>query len=110
MAKSFEELANRAKRGWSDEARRVYDAAASEFQDEADEQLAIGRQLAAARKAQALSQLALAAMTGIQQAEISRIERGLGNPTAATLSRLAGALDLKFSLTPSSAETSGLPL
>ncbi|TFD74843.1 helix-turn-helix domain-containing protein [Cryobacterium fucosi] len=31
----------------------------------------------------------LSSATGIQQAEISRIERGIGNPTVATLSHLA---------------------
>lgn len=93
--------ADRTKEGWSDDARRVYEAVSTELQAEVDGQSAIGRQLAAARKARAMSQPALSAITGIQQAEISRIERGLGNPTAVTLSRLAGALDLRFSLVPS---------
>ncbi|TFC27168.1 XRE family transcriptional regulator [Cryobacterium sp. TMT2-18-3] len=39
------------------------------------------------------------ALPGFKQAEISRIERGLGNPTAATLSRLAAALGQKITLT-----------
>jgi len=38
--------------------------------------------------------------TGIQQAEISRIERGAGNPTAATLLGLADALGQKLTLVP----------
>ena len=37
---------------------------------------------------------------GIQQAEISRIERGVGNPTAATLLRLAEALEQRLALVP----------
>lgn len=100
MANSFKDLADRAKDGWSDDARAVYNAVSAELQAEVGEQVAIGKQLAAARKARALSQPALATLTGVQQAEISRIERGLGNPTAGTLSRLASALDLRFLLVP----------
>ncbi|WP_458040551.1 MULTISPECIES: helix-turn-helix domain-containing protein [Bacteria] len=47
-----------------------------------------------------MSQPALSAVTGIQQSEISRIESGAANPTVATISKLADALDLKLSLTP----------
>ena len=57
-------------------------------------------QLAAARKARGLTQPDLSALTGIQQAEVSRIERGAGNPTAATLLRLADALGQRLTLTP----------
>ena len=56
--------------------------------------------LAAARKARGLTQPDLSALTGIQQAEISRFERGVGNPTAATLLRLADALGQRLTLTP----------
>ncbi|PPF78903.1 hypothetical protein C5B96_13790 [Subtercola sp. Z020] len=56
--------------------------------------------LAAARKARSLTQPALSELTGIQQAEISRIERGTGNPTAATLLRLADALGQRVMLVP----------
>ena len=47
-----------------------------------------------------LSQPALSEKSGVQQAEISRIERGLANPTATTLTRLANALDLRLEFTP----------
>ena len=60
----------------------------------------LGAQLAAARKARGLTQPDLSALTGIQQAEISRIERGAGNPTAATLLRLADALGRRLTSTP----------
>lgn len=100
MAKSFDELAAAAKAGWSDDARRVYDAAVSAFDAKMDERAQLGAQLAAARKARGLTQPDLSALTGIQQAEISRIERGAGNPTAATLLRLADALGQRLTLTP----------
>ena len=60
----------------------------------------LGAQLAAGRKARGLTQPDLSALTGIQQAEISRIERGAGNPTAATLLRLADALGRRLTSTP----------
>ena len=100
MGKSFDELAAAAKAGWSEDARRVYDAAFSAFDAEMDEREQLGAQLAAARKARGLTQPDLSALTGIQQAEISRIERGAGNPTAATLLRLADALGQRLTLTP----------
>ena len=100
MGRSFDELAAAAKAGWSDDARRVYDAAVSAFDAEMDEREQLGAQLAAARKARGLTQPDLSALTGIQQAEISRIERGAGNPTAATLLRLADALGLRLTLAP----------
>lgn len=100
MGKSFDELAAAAKAGWSEDARRVYDAAISAFDAEMDEREQLGAQLAAARKARGLTQPDLSALTGIQQAEISRIERGAGNPTAATLLRLADALGQRLTLTP----------
>ena len=100
MGKSFDELAAAAKAGWSEDARRVYDAAVSAFDAEMDEREQLGAQLAAARKARGLTQPDLSALTGIQQAEISRIERGAGNPTAATLLRLADALGRRLTSTP----------
>jgi len=77
MAKSFDDLATRAEKNWSVDEQRVHDAAAKSW-----------------------SQPALSAATGIQQSEISRIESGAANPTVATISKLADALDLKLSLTP----------
>ena len=103
MAKSFEELANRAKANWSDDERRVYEAASKQFIAEMDERARLGAQLAEARKAHDLTQEALSRLSGIQQSEISRIERGAGNPTAATLLRLADALGQRVALVPAGA-------
>jgi len=100
MAKDFNELADRAKAAWTDDTRRVYEAASSEFAAELDERAELGAVLATVRRARSLTQPALSALTGIQQAEISRIERGVGNPTAATLLRLADALGQKLTLVP----------
>lgn len=63
----------------------------------------LARQLAAQRRAQHLTQKQLAQRSGIDQAEISRIERGQANPTTATLGALTGALGLDVQLIPSNA-------
>ena len=49
-----------------------------------------------ARKKAGMTQQALAAASGIDQAEISRIELGESNPTMATMVRVLGALGLKL--------------
>ena len=42
MTKSFDELSRSIKVGWSDAAKRVYEAAVSQFSDEMDAQSRIG--------------------------------------------------------------------
>jgi XRE family transcriptional regulator, regulator of sulfur utilization len=100
MVKDFDELAARAKAGWSDNATHVYETAASQFTAEVTKRAELGEILAAARKERSLTQPALSEITGVQQSEISRIECGLGNPTATTLLRLADALGQKLTLVP----------
>lgn len=51
-----------------------------------------------ARKKVGISQVELAKRTGIDQADISKLERGLSNPSVLTLSRLAEAMDMKLSI------------
>jgi len=60
----------------------------------------LARQLAAQRRALHLTQKQLADRTGIDQAEISRIERGQANPTTSTLGTLTRALGLDVRLVP----------
>ena len=45
-----------------------------------------------------MSQVELAARCGIDQSDISKIERGIANPTVDTLERIAKALDLKLKI------------
>ena len=94
MAKDFTGLAERAQRSWDTDARAAYAAATVAIEAEARAREALGAQLASARAAKELSQPALSEKSGVQQAEISRIERGIANPTVSTLARLALALDL----------------
>jgi len=56
----------------------------------------IGSAVSEARARRGLSQKALAEATGIDQSDISKIERGIANPSVGTLSRLAEALDKKL--------------
>lgn len=67
-----------------------------------DLRFSLARQLAARRRELHLTQKQLAEMTGINQAEISRIERGQTYPTTATLPALTGALGADLRLVPMS--------
>ena len=98
MAKKFSVIADRAKAEWSDNARAVYSAAQSAFEIEGAEHAEIGRALMESRTAQHLTQEKLSELSGIQQAEISRIEKGAANPTVTTISRLATAMGKRLAL------------
>ena len=58
----------------------------------------LGLQFRDARVACGMSQRELSERSGIRQADISRIERGAGNPTEGTLQRLASALEKRLEL------------
>jgi XRE family transcriptional regulator, regulator of sulfur utilization len=58
----------------------------------------LARQLADRRRERHLTQKQLADLSGIDQAEISRIERGQANPTTATLCALTQALAVDVQL------------
>jgi XRE family transcriptional regulator, regulator of sulfur utilization len=58
----------------------------------------LARQLAELRRERHLTQKQLAELSGIDQAEISRIERGQANPTTATLGALTRALAVDVQL------------
>lgn len=97
--RNFRELAGRAKESWPAEATVVYDAAAASYEAEVTARHDLGVMLAAARTERHLTQPSLARLSGVQQAEISRIETGRGNPTFATLNRLVNALGTRLVLT-----------
>ncbi len=58
----------------------------------------LGLQFRDARVARGMSQRELSQASGVRQADISRIERGAGNPTEGTMQRLAFALDKRLEL------------
>src|SRR5512143_4031912 len=61
----------------------------------------LARQVFDLRKAAGLTQRQLAAKSGVQQADISRIEAGDANPTLATIAALAFSLGAELALEPS---------
>jgi DNA-binding Xre family transcriptional regulator len=63
-------------------------------------QFKLATELVLLRKRRRLTQRQLSARTGIQQSEISRIEGGRANPTAATLAALARALGCELRIVP----------
>ena len=93
MAKKFSEYARERRADQSAEGReaeRVFRAA-----------YAFGHVIYSARKARNLRQSDLAELSGIAQADISRIERGQIAPTTQTLLKLTTALgvEIQFVLT-----------
>lgn len=52
-----------------------------------------------ARDVAGITQKELAERTGIYQADISKIERGIANPSLATLKRLADGMGMELQLT-----------
>jgi ribosome-binding protein aMBF1 (putative translation factor) len=60
--------------------------------------ITLGLQFRDARVSRGLTQTELSAKSGVSQADISRIERGAGNPTESTLQRLASVLEHRLEL------------
>ena len=85
MARNYEEIiaARRARLAPGAEADRVV------FEQAYD----VAMQVIELREKHGLTQAQLAERSGIDQADISRIERGATNPTARTLQRIADALE-----------------
>lgn len=69
-----------------------------EFHNSLSHQYQIAAQIMQARKLRELTQVELASLSGVQQADISRIENGQMFPTTETLSRLLSALNAKVSI------------
>ena len=61
-----------------------------------DASVMAGNAVADARFQKGISQVMLSSLTGIDQSDISRIERGAANPSVGTLGRIAEALDAKL--------------
>ena len=81
---------------WNDdldiETETIYDDGETVRKEEIVLHKASSQAVAAARAAAGISQKQLAALTGIDQSDISKIERGIANPSVATLDRIANAL------------------
>lgn len=96
----YSELRDSVMESWNAETQELHKQATSYFQAISDQQLALGQALAKARKVRSLTQAELDKLAGVNQAEISRIENGQGNPTGETLIRLTTALSYKIEVVP----------
>ena len=92
MTTKFEDFVRDIEQTSSDEERRELDAARARFK--------LGMRLQQQRLAAGLTQKQLADASGIAQADISRIEHGQGNPTAATLEALGTPLGVTIDYIP----------
>lgn len=80
-------------------ARRLREAPEAKRQRRVFEQIyPIALQVIELREKRGLTQAELAEFCGVDQGDISRIERGWTNPTARTLQRIAAALDADLRL------------
>jgi transcriptional regulator with XRE-family HTH domain len=82
-----------------EETRREGPAAVAEAAA-MEAQFKLATELILLRRKRGLTQRQLSARSGIQQSEISRIEGGRANPTAATLAALARALGGELRIVP----------
>lgn len=89
---------------WSDdldiEIETIYEEGQTIRLKKAARYIAIGNAVAAARAKKNLSQKELSELSGIDQSDISKIERGVANPSVGTLTRIAEAMgaELQFSI------------
>lgn len=96
----YGEVAARNRAKWSPDAVNLAERLATQLDAEVSAQQALGLQIASARQSAHLTQPQLAAQSGVQQGDISRIECGRGNPTRDTLLKLADALDMTLVMQP----------
>lgn len=87
---------------WNDdldlETETVYEDGITVDKDYTPINLVVAHSLLSARARADISQSELSEITGIDQADISRIERGLANPSISTLKRLAVGLGAELSI------------
>lgn len=87
---------------WNDdldmEAETIYEDGETIRKENLALHAASAQAVSAARAAAGISQKELAERTGIDQSDISKIERGIANPSTATLERIAKALGGQLSI------------
>ena len=85
---------------WNDdldiEAETIYEDGETVREEKPAAFTMVGNAVAAARARKGLSQKELSELSGIDQSDISKIERGIANPSVNTLNRLAEALGAKL--------------
>ncbi len=85
---------------WNDdldiEAETIYEEGSTVRTENPAANVMVGNAVAAARAKKGLSQKELSEATGIDQPDLSKIERGVANPSVGTLKRIADALDARL--------------
>ena len=89
MSKNFRETLNRQLENDA-EFRKEYEALYPEYE--------IAKMLIACRNSGNLTQKQLSELTGIDQADISKIENGNANPSIKTLTRIASAMNMNLKI------------
>ena len=79
-------------------AKKMEDPAFREEWEALELEFQIVRAIIEGREETGLTQAQLAQATGINQANISRLENGTGNPSLQTLKRLAAGMGMKLKL------------
>lgn len=92
MARTYEDVTASRRARLTAEARADTAAFAQAYD--------IAMQVVELREQRGLSQAELAERCGVDQADVSRIERGSTSPAARTLQRIASALDADLRLVP----------
>ncbi|MBR4513494.1 MAG: helix-turn-helix transcriptional regulator [Lachnospiraceae bacterium] len=77
---------------------QLQDPILKEKYDALEPEFAVMQAVIDARKNQGITQKELSELTGISQADISRLERGTGNPSIKTLQRVAHALHMALKI------------
>jgi DNA-binding Xre family transcriptional regulator len=90
MSTNFNDYVKDIEAGLSSEQRAILETFRGHY--------AVANQLLKLRLDRGVSQIELSRRTGIAQAEISKIERGVTAPRTGTLDKLARALDARVAL------------
>ena len=87
---------------WNDEldieAETIYEDGVTVRQNKVPVNMAAANAVTEARAKAGLSQAELGALSGIDQSDISKIERGAANPSISTLNRLALAMGMELEI------------
>ncbi|MBQ4313511.1 MAG: helix-turn-helix transcriptional regulator, partial [Clostridia bacterium] len=79
-------------------AETIYEDGLTVRTEEIPANMMVAFAVSSARAQAGMSQTELSAATGIDQSDISKIERGVANPSVSTLSRIADALGARLSI------------
>jgi DNA-binding XRE family transcriptional regulator len=100
MARSYEDVVAPLRAADAPDLAQFTQAVGAHFEAAYDLTFGLGQTLATRRAQLHLSQIQLAERAGVPQADISRIERGKGNPTLATIGKILDALQLQLDVRP----------